>query len=144
MAGTLGRTLAMTIGLITITHNRIGEQLADTAGEILGSPAFVVRHFVVRSDDDPARIESEVAESIGAVDTGDGVLIVSDLYGSTPCNIARRVAPTHHVRVLSGVNLPMMLRIYSYIRLDLDTLARKAAEGARIGVIECDTGRDDA
>lgn len=133
----------MTIGLITITHNHIGKQLADTAGEILGPPTFAVRHFVVRPDDDPARIESEVVDSMSAVDSGDGVLIVSDLYGSTPCNIARRVAPSHHVRVLSGVNLPMMLRIFSYIRLDLDSLAGKAAEGARIGVIECDSGRDD-
>ncbi len=132
----------MTIGLITITHNQIGKQLADTAGEILGPPTFAVRHFVVRPDDDPARIESEVIDSIRTVDSGDGVLIVSDLYGSTPSNIARRVAPAHHVRVLSGVNLPMMLRIFSYFRLDLDSLALKAAEGGRIGVIDCDTGVD--
>ena len=128
----------MTIALITITHNRIGEQLAETAEEILGSPPFAVRHFVVRPDDDPARIEADVADSVRSIDSGDGVLILADLYGSTPCNIARRVAPAHHVRVLSGVNLPMMLRVYSYARLDLDTMARKAAEGARIGVIECD------
>ncbi|MDX1610228.1 MAG: PTS fructose transporter subunit IIA [Halofilum sp. (in: g-proteobacteria)] len=128
----------MTIGLITITHNRIGEQIADTAEEILGPPAFSIRHFVVGSDDDPGRIESEVVESINAMDVGDGVLIVADLYGSTPYHIARRVAPDHHVRVLSGLNLPMMLRIYSYVRLDLDSIARKAAEGARIGVIDSD------
>lgn len=132
----------MTIGLITITHNHIGEQLADTAAEIVGSPPFAVRHFSVRADDDPAAIERAVIESIDAVDSGDGVLIVSDLYGSTPCNIARRAAPSHHVRVLSGVNLPMMLRVYTHFRLDLDALARKAAEGARIGVIECELDRD--
>ena len=130
----------MTIALITITHNRIGEQLAETAEEILGPPPFAVRHFVVRPDDDPARIEAEVAEAVRAIDSGEGVLILADLYGSTPCNIARRVAPTHHVRILSGVNLPMMLRVYSYVRLDLESIARKAAEGARIGVIECETG----
>lgn len=131
----------MTIALITITHNRIGEQLAETAEEILGPPPFAVRHFVVRPDDDPARIEAAVIDAVRSIDAGDGVLILSDLYGSTPCNIARRVAPAHHVRVLSGVNLPMMLRVYSYGRLDLDTIAHKAAEGGRIGVIECETER---
>lgn len=142
MVGTHERTLAMTIGLITITNNHIGEQLADTAEEILGSPPFAVRHFTVRADDDPADVERAIIESVDAVDNGAGVLLVTDLYGSTPCNIARRIAPSHHVRVLSGVNLPMMLRIYSHYRLDLDVLAHKAAEGARIGVVECDTGQD--
>jgi len=127
----------MTIGLITITHNRIGAQIAETAETILGPPPLVIRHFAIGPDDDPERVEREIVDAIARMDHGDGVLIVSDLYGSTPCNIARRVSSTHRVRVLSGINLPMMFRIFSYAATSLDELAGKALDGGRIGVVEC-------
>jgi len=127
----------MTIGLITITHNRIGAQITETAETILGPPPFAVRHFAIGPDDDLERVEREIVNAISEMDRGDGVLIVSDLYGSTPCNIARRVSSAHRVRVLSGINLPMMFRIFSYATAGLDELARKALDGGRIGVVEC-------
>jgi len=127
----------MTIGLITITHNRIGAQITETAETILGPPSFSIRHFAIAPDDDPERVEREIVSAVSEMDRGDGVLIVSDLYGSTPCNIARRVSSAHRVRVLSGINLPMMFRIFSYATADLDEIARKALDGGRIGVVEC-------
>lgn len=128
----------MTIGLITITHNRIGAQITETAETILGPAPFVIRHFAIGHNDDPERVEQEIIKAISRMDKGDGVLLVSDLYGSTPCNIARRIMSRHHVRVLSGINLPMMLRIFGYATAGLDVLARKALDGGRIGVVECD------
>lgn len=129
----------MTIGLITITHNRIGAQITETAETILGPLPLAIRHFMIGPEDDPERMELEVVKAISEIDDGSGVLIVSDLYGSTPCNIARRISSAHHVRVLSGINLPMMLRIFSYASVELDELARKAVDGGRIGVVECDS-----
>ena len=72
----------MMIGLITITHNRIGAQLTETAETILGPAPFVTRHFSISPDDDPEKIEREITDAMPKVDSGDGVLILSDLYGS--------------------------------------------------------------
>lgn len=128
----------MTIGLITITHNRIGVQITETAETILGPPPFAIRHFEIGPDDDPERMERDVVQAISEIDIGDGVLVVSDLYGSTPCNVARRVSRAHRIRVISGINLPMMFRIFSYAGAGLDEIARKALDGGRIGVVDCD------
>jgi len=127
----------MSIGLITITHGRIGEDILDAACQILGTPSLEVRHFVFAPGDEPERIESALYDAIGGIDSGEGVLILSDLYGATPCNIAHRLPARHEVRVLSGINLPMVLRVLNYAELDLATIAARAAEGARIGVIDC-------
>lgn len=129
----------MTIGLITITHNRIGAHITETAETILGPPPLATRHFMIGPGDDPERTELAVVKAISEIDDGGGVLIVSDLYGSTPCNIARRISSAHHVRVVSGINLPMMLRIFSYATAELEEVARKALDGGRIGVVECDS-----
>lgn len=128
----------MTIGLITITHNRIGAQITETAETILGPAPFVTRHFSMSPDDDPEQVERDIVAVIPQIDPGEGVLILSDLYGSTPCNIARRVSSKHRVRVVSGINLPMMFRIFSYANAGLDEVTSKALDGGRIGVIECD------
>jgi len=134
----------MTIGLITITHNRIGAQITDTAETILGPPPFVIRHFAIGPEDDPERMERQVVHAISEMDTGDGILIVSDLYGSTPCNIARRASGSHRIRVISGINLPMMFRIFSYATAGLGEVTRKALDGGRIGVVECDGSEQTA
>lgn len=127
----------MSVGLVTITHGRIGEELVEAARQILGRPVLPVRHFAFGPDDDPGAVQRSLRAAVEELDAEDGVLVLSDLYGATPCNIARRLTPEHHVRVLSGVNLPMVLRVLNYADLDLDTIARRAAEGGRIGVIDC-------
>ena len=68
------------------------------------------------------------------LDTEAGVLVLSDLAGSTPGNVAERVARQGRVRVVTGINLPMLMRVFNYPGLDLDALARKALEGGRDGV----------
>ena len=128
---------ATSIGLVTVTHDGIGRQIADTAAGILGNPAIRLQHIAVHSDDDPDTIERDLDRGIGAVDGGCGVLVLADLFGATPWNIACRVAASHHARVLSGINLPMMLRVFNYAHLELDVLAHKASDGARIGVVDC-------
>jgi len=63
------------------------------------------------------------------------VLILTDLYGSTPSNIANRLIDTHNARAISGANLPMLLRILNYPDMDLEALCDKAADGARDGIV---------
>lgn len=127
----------MTIGLVTITHGRIGEDLVQAAAQILGRLPVDTRHFTFEPEDDPDTVTAAVHEALGELDRGAGVLVLSDLFGATPCNIANRLMVDHHVQVLSGMNLPMVLRVLNYATLDLETVARRAAEGGRIGVVEC-------
>lgn len=127
----------MSIALVTITHDHIGEEIFDTACQILGDPSFQVHHVHFGPQDAPEDLERALVAAIVELDTGDGVLVLCDLYGSTPCNVARRLPPAHEVQILSGVNLPMMLCVLNYAHLDLEDLAGKAAEAGRIGVVQC-------
>lgn len=127
----------MSVALVTITHNGIGTAIVEAAESILGSQAMTVHHCSFNAGDDVARFEHRVMDTVRKADEGDGVLVLTDLIGATPCNIAQRLAPTHHVRVLSGISLPMVLRVFTYARCDLAQLIERAGDGARVGVIEC-------
>ena len=78
-----------------------------------------------------------VAGCTAVTPSGDGVLVLTDLYGSTPSNIACKLRRHGHVRVVSGVNLPMLIRVLNYPDLDLDSLKEKALSGGRDGVLSC-------
>ncbi len=127
----------MSIGLITITHNGIGEQVLDAACQILGRPRIHMRHLVFTPDDRIEDVERALYGAIRDVDSGAGVLVLSDLFGATPCNIANRAMGEHDVRVLSGINLPMALRALNYAYMELGEVVDRAAEGGRAGVVEC-------
>lgn len=127
----------MPVGLVTITHGRIGEELVQVARQILGDPRMPIRCCRFEPRDDTGQLERDLAYNVGEIDDGAGVLVLTDLYGASPCNTAWRLVPDYRVRVLSGINLPMVLRVFNYANLDLETMTRRAAEGARIGVIDC-------
>jgi PTS system ascorbate-specific IIA component len=74
---------------------------------------------------------------IERLDTGDGVLILTDAYGSTPSNIANRLGEQAHTEVVAGVNLPMLVKIFNYPLLDLAAMARAAVEGGQRGITHC-------
>jgi PTS system ascorbate-specific IIA component len=83
------------------------------------------------------------AEYLVTLDTGEGVLVLCDLFGATPSNLACRLADTGRAMVVSGLNLPMLLRVFNYPDETLLTLAEKAAEGGNRGIHihqRCDRG----
>ncbi len=127
----------MTVGLITVTHNGIGEAICDAAEAILGRSPAGVRHFAFAPGDSADTLLRDLTAAVGEIDAGDGVAVLTDLYGATPCNIARRLGPDQPVRVLSGINLPMVLRLLNYTHLELERVIQRATDGAHIGVIEC-------
>jgi len=127
----------MPVGVITVTHGRIGTEVVEVAATILGTPALPIHQFPFARSDDPEHLEDRLVESVQALDDGNGVLILTDLYGATPCNTAQRLSRNHRVRVLAGINLPMVLRVLNYASLDLEALSHRAAEGGRIGIIDC-------
>ena len=72
------------------------------------------------ASDDPVRKEEEARALIAQLDEGQGVLVLSDLFGATPCNIARRICQPGRVEGVAGVNLPMLLRAACYCNKTLD------------------------
>ena len=109
--------------------------MLDTTTGILGKCPLMASAITVHQDCDPDLMLESASKACAALDQGDGVLVLTDLYGSTPSNIATRLMDSHAVRVISGINVPMLLRIMNYPELGLDMLAEKAASGAHDGVI---------
>jgi PTS system ascorbate-specific IIA component len=125
----------MSIGLLLITHGTLGQDILDTVNMIMCQCPLQASALSVGGDCNPDA-EFEVARAAcEALDQGHGVLVMTDLYGSTPSNIATRLLERYNVCVISGVSVPMLLRILNYPETDLDKLGEIAVEGAHNGVI---------
>lgn len=128
----------MSVGLLVIAHEALGDALLQTAIGTFGQSPTQALALSVPLNADPETSTREAAELVNKLDRGEGVLVLTDLYGSTPCNVACRLAEQHRgVHVVAGVNLPMLIRVLNYATLDLDALAKKAFSGGRDGVIDC-------
>jgi len=122
-------------GLLLITHGRLGDDMLDAVKEILTACPLATASVAVKGDSDPDQVFETADHLCDKLDDGEGVLILTDLYGSTPSNIANRLVDTHNACVISGVNLPMLLRVLNYPEIGLEALRDKAANGARDGIV---------
>ncbi len=125
----------MNVGLLLITHDKLGRSLLDTAAMILGNTPAKVGAIDVPGDSNPDRVYADASAACTALDKGDGVLVLTDLYGSTPSNIATRLLVEHNVLVVSGLNVPMLVRVLNYASCSLEELGSKAESGGRDGII---------
>lgn len=133
----------MSVGLLIITHQPLGADLLRVASGILGSNPQGIEAMEVVNDVPCEILMAEACRRLERLDTGDGALILTDLYGSTPANVAVALLGTERrLRVIAGLNLPMLLRALTYAALDLDAVAEKALHGGRDGVLLC-ACRDD-
>ena len=127
----------MAVGVLLLTHEGFGTSLLRVARRLLGAaPPLPLDAF--EADWDRGVDEQLAAASVAMrrVDAGDGVLLLVDLYGATPARLAARLAQLGTpARRVSGVGLPMLLRVLNYPEQSLDELARTAAAGARNGVV---------
>lgn len=129
----------MSVGVLIITHGEIGEQLISTASSTLGGELpLPCRALSVAQSCDPDRLVERATKILAEISNGDGLLVLTDMYGSTPSNIANRLGESHKVRVIAGVNLPMFIRILNYPSLGLDDLIEKALSGGHDGIILCE------
>jgi PTS system mannose-specific IIA component len=125
----------MNVGLLLITHNDLGRYLLDTASAIMGSCPVRTRTLNVPPCADPDQLLENARVLCRELDQGDGVLVLTDLYGSTPSNIAARLLDTCNIQTISGVNVPMLVRVLNYPTCSLQDMATKALTGARDGVV---------
>jgi mannose PTS system EIIA component len=126
----------MTVGVLLITHSGIGRSMQQLAGQLLGQLPLALDCFEVPFDADLQALLPEASRLLRRLDSGDGVLLLTDLYGASPSNFAARLDGLGvSTRRVAGLNLPMLLRAMNYADRSLGELADAAASGGRLGVV---------
>ncbi len=132
----------MPVGILIITHGEIGEELLATARSTLGGTLPInCRALSVSPNCDPDSQHKKAEAMIASANDGSGVLILTDMYGSTPSNIANGCKNIAAIEVIAGVNLPMFIRVLNYSNLTLSDMTEKALSGGHDGIILCQQGK---
>lgn len=127
------------IGILIISHGAFGEALIHCASHVLGKRPLRVRQVGVTMHDDPDAMLPVAQDLVKQLDDGDGVLILSDMLGATPSNLATRLLQPGHIEGVSGVNLPMLIRALTYREEPLAIVVEKAISGGTAGVVHLNT-----
>lgn len=127
----------MTVSVLIITHDHVGESLLETSAATLGFCPLQYKSLGVPPNCEPGRLSILARTRALELDQGDGVLVLTDMYGSTPSNIACSLLDLPFVKVVSGINLPMLIRVFNYPNLSLDKLVQKAVSGGQEGIMDC-------
>lgn len=123
------------IGILLVTHGSLGESLIQCACHVLGSRPPLVAQLGVSAHDDPQALEVIARQLLKWVDSGEGVIVLTDIYGATPSNIACRLLEPGRVEGIAGVNLPMLVRALTYREKDMATLVQRTVSGGCEGVL---------
>ena len=123
------------VGILLVSHGAFGESLIHCASHVLGKRPLYVRQVGVTVHDDPDAILPVALDLIRFLDQGAGVLVMTDIYGATPSNIATRVLEAGRVEGIAGVNLPMLIRALTYRDEGLEVVIQKALSGGSEGVM---------
>ena len=123
------------IGVLIITHGTLGESLIHCASHVLNKRPPRVKQLGVTAQDDPFSLLPQARALIKELDDGDGVLILSDIFGGSPANLASKLVIPGRVEGVAGVNLPMLIRVLTYRDRPLQTAVVKAVSGGCDGVV---------
>ncbi len=132
----------MSVGILIITHGETAQQLILTATSTLGGELPLdCRALSVSPTCDPDKSLKKAESLLNDLMSEDGVLILTDIYGSTPSNIANHFERLENISVIAGINLPMLIRVLNYPKLSLPEMTEKALSGGHDGIILCDKGQ---
>jgi PTS system mannose-specific IIA component len=118
------------IGLVIVTHGHLATEFVAAMEHVVG-PQANTRAICIGPDDDMEERRKEILAAVGAVDTGDGVILLTDMFGGTPSNLAISVMEQANVEVIAGINLPMLIKLAS-VRADRE-LADAVDEARQAG-----------
>ena len=130
----------MAVSILTITHNHVGHELLATAKSMLGnSLPLTCKTLSISESCDPEKMLDKAVALCKEIDSGDGVLVLTDIFGSTPSNICSKIKSNCdlQIHVIAGLNLPMLIRVLNYPNLSMAELVDKALSGAHDGIIDC-------
>jgi PTS system mannose-specific IIA component len=120
------------IGMILVTHGRLAEEFVQAMEHVVGRQDAVAT-VCIGPNDDMEKRRKEIAEAIRDVDSGEGAIVLTDLFGGTPSNLAISLMQTGKVEVIAGINLPMLIRLAG---------ARKTMKVTAAAVAARDAGRN--
>jgi PTS system ascorbate-specific IIA component len=123
------------IGILIIAHGTLGESLIHCASHVLNKRPARLKQLGITAQDDPLLLLPQARALVKELDDGTGVLILSDMYGGSPSNIAAKLLIPGRVEGVAGVNLPMVIRALTYRDRPLATLITKAVSGGCEGVL---------
>ena len=115
------------IGLVLVTHGNLAKEFVSAMQHVVG-PQEQVESVCIGPDDNMETRRNEILEKVKAVDSGQGVVLLTDMFGGTPSNLALSVMDQANVEILAGINLPMLIKIAT-LRKDHDL--KSAVEGAQ-------------
>ena len=119
------------IGLILVTHGRLAQEFISAMEHMVG-PQTHLRAVCIGPEDDIERRQREIAAAVKSIDLGKGVVIATDMFGGTPCNIALTLLEKGKVEVLAGVSLPSLIKLVDVRnKLPLDQAVKEAIEAGR-------------
>ena len=124
----------MNVGILMITHSDIGKQMLLTATSVFGKNPFRVEILSVDNYDQPNDVKELGQKYVKFLDRGHGVLILTDIIGTTPSNIAKSIG-YKNIRIVAGLNLSMLLNVFNYSTDSLNQLADKAIDGGITGIM---------
>lgn len=125
------------IGLLIVTHETLGHAYNALVSHFFGTCPDNVRLLNVAKDTPPELILEQATQLIGQANQGQGVLLLTDIFGATPCNIARKLITSNDVVMLTGLNAPMMVKAIQYapLRNDVHLFSQEVKTAAINGIM---------
>ncbi|MDP7539446.1 MAG: PTS sugar transporter subunit IIA [Alphaproteobacteria bacterium] len=117
------------IGIVLVTHGRLAEEFVAAIEHVVG-PQEAMRSICIGPADDIEQRRTEIIDAVATVDQGTGVVMLTDMFGGTPSNLAISVMDKANVEVIAGVNLPMLIKLASVRKTDPLADAIEAAQEA--------------
>ena len=123
------------IGVLLITHGTLGEALVQCVSHVMNRRPAQLMQLGISGQDDPLDALRIARRLVELVDSGSGVLILTDILGATPANTAAKLLEPGRIEGVTGVNVPMLLRVITYRERSIEVLVKKAVAGACEGVV---------
>lgn len=123
------------IGILLITHGSYGEALIQNACHVLNKRPLQLNQLGLSPQDDPLDLLPLAQQMLQLVDSGEGVLVLTDIFGATPANLVLKLLQPGRVEGLAGANLPMLLRALNYRDKSMEILLTRARDGGRDGIL---------
>lgn len=124
----------MTVGILLVTHDHLGQTLLDIVEQAYTNLDMPVRTLPIYPDTDPQLCIEVARKLVQELDQDDGVLVLTDIFGATPANIAQQLI-SDKVYIIHGVSLPMLFRLFNYPHLPLSELVDKAIAAGHDGIM---------
>ena len=119
------------IGIVIVTHGRLAEEFVSAMEHVVG-PQKLVEAVCIGPDDNMENRRQDIIKAVAAAEMGDGVIVLTDMFGGTPSNLAISILEEANIEVIAGVNLPLLVKLAS---------VRKSSDMATAVTEACDAGR---